>query len=623
MAGVYAFDIETNGFLQELSTIHCIWLCRLDKEEEPQGFANQQGHRPITEALAILANADVLVGHHIIGFDIPAIEKVFPHWRHKALVRDTLVLTRLMWPHVKDGDFDHFRNGRLPAKLIGTHKLEAWGYRMGVLKDEYKGGWEAWNEDMHDYCRQDVVVTRALWRRIQAEAEKWGVPLLDPNPPPRKDCIELEHRTAQIVRQVEATGWRFDRAAAVALAGKLTQRYNDLKTELQVAFPPRIVETPFVPKVNKKKLGYVKGETFIKKTVVVFDPSSRQEVSRRFTALGWKPESYGKDGHPSLDDDILKVLEKTIPQAKLLREYYTVEKRLGQIVNGKEAWLRHERNGRIYGQIHSNGAHTGRMTHSKPNVAQVPKVGVEYGEECRSCFLADQGYLLVGCDADALELRDLAGYMATYDGGAYIETVLRGDKAAGTDMHTINMRSISRVFKCDRDTAKTFFYAMIYGSGTTNLGVVLGAPAGKARSIGSEAKASLLNGVPALGQLVSKVEAKIEKNGYLVGLDGRRLFTRSKNAALNTLLQSAGAVQMKRGLVILVDELTAKGWSWGKEFSIVGLIHDEWQANVLPDLADEYGQTAADAIRKAGEFYSFRCPLAGNYDKGSNWAETH
>lgn len=630
MAGIYAFDIETNGFLPELSTIHCIWLCRLDREEDPQGFADQPGHRPIKEALAILSDAEVLVGHHIIGFDIPAIEKVHPRWSHSALVRDTLILTRLFWPHIKQGDFARNKKGRLPAKLIGTHKLEAWGYRMGELKDEYKGGWEAWNEEMHDYCRQDVVVTRALWRRCCAEAEKWKVSMLNTKPDPGKDCIELEHRVAEIVRKVEAHGWRFDKIAAADLAAKLMKRYTELKDELQLAFPPRIVETPFTPKANNKKFGYVKGVTMIKRSTIVFDPSSRQEVGRRFRALGWEPEAFGKDGHPTLDDDILASLEKTIPQAKLLREYLMVEKRLGQVVNGKEAWLRHERNYRIHGQIHSNGAHTGRMTHSKPNIANVPglinkKTGEPqpYGEESRRCFLADPGYVLVGCDADALELRDLAGYMAAYDGGAYIDTVLKGNKAEGTDMHSINMRSLSSVIPTTRDSAKVFFYAMIYGSGLPNLGLILNAPKGKAKAIGGRAKNALLSGVPALGKLVGKVEEKIEKQGYIRGLDGRRLFTRSKNAALNTLLQSAGAVQMKRGLVILYDELIDRGWQWGKEFTIVGLIHDEWQANVLPHLADEYGQTAADAIRKAGEFYSFKCPLAGNFDVGTNWAETH
>jgi DNA polymerase I-like protein with 3'-5' exonuclease and polymerase domains len=261
------------------------------------------------------------------------------------------------------------------------------------------------------------------------------------------------------------------------------------------------------------------------------------------------------------------------------------------------------------------------MTHSKPNVAQVPKASdkVPYGAECRECFEADGGYILVGCDADGLELRDLAGFMAKWDGGAYVDTVLKGDKSNGTDMHTLNAKAIG----CDRETVKTFFYAMIYGSGDYNLGVVLGASGRKATGVGKRGRDDLMKGVPALGKLVKAVEKRVEKRGYLIGLDGRRLQARAKNAALNTLLQSAGAVQMKRGLVLLYDALTAKGWEFGKEYSIVALVHDEWQTNVFPQLADEYGQAAVQAIRDAGTFYNFGCPLDGQYDKGENWKETH
>ncbi len=261
------------------------------------------------------------------------------------------------------------------------------------------------------------------------------------------------------------------------------------------------------------------------------------------------------------------------------------------------------------------------MTHSGPNLAQVPANHAPYGEDCRACFVADDGHILVGVDADALELRDLAGYMAIFDNGAYIDTVLKGNKSNGTDMHSIN----ARILGISRDNAKTFFYAFIYGAGDQNLGAQLGAVGDVAqRRRGKEARAKLLAGLPALGRLIELVGKKIEQNGFLVGLDGRRLTARSKNAALNTLLQSAGAVQMKRGLVILYDMLVHDlGFKWGEDFAILALIHDEWQATVKPELAELYAETAVNAIRKAGEFYGFRCPLDGQAQKGMNWKETH
>lgn len=604
----FIFDLETNGLLDVLTSIHCLVIRDIDTGEIFD-------YRPeeVCKGLDKLAQASLLVGHNIIGFDIPAIQKVRPEWKHNALVRDSFVCARLFWPHIAEDDFAKYKTAKLPGQLIGTHKLEAWGYRLGILKDEYKGGWEAWNETMHAYCIQDVRVTATLWQRIENEAKLWGIDPHDHNPPPGKDCIDLEHRVAEIVEKVQKHGFRFDELKAASLHGKISAKHGAIRDQLTAAFPPRIVESVFVPKVNNKSRGYIKGVPFTKRTTVVFNPASRQQVAERLQLLGWKPTEFGKDGTPTVDDEILNSLP--YPEAKLLAEFYMLEKRLGQIAVGPQAWFRHVRNGRIHGRINGNGAHTGRMTHSSPNMAQVPANDAPYGEECRDCFIADEGFVLVGCDADALELRDLAGYMARWDDGEYIKTVLEGNKANGTDMHSVNAKAIG----CTRDVAKVFFYAMIYGAGDAKLGSIVGGGA----KAGKRARENLMKGVPALGALIKAVQAKIASQGFVVGLDGRRLTARSANAALNTLLQSAGAVQMKRALVLMYDNLEGAEWKWGRDYSIVGLIHDEWQANVRPDLVEMFKGNAVNAIRAAGEFYSFRCPLDGQAKEGKSWKETH
>lgn len=611
-----ASDCETNGFLPELTKLHCLTITDLGTRE-PFDFADQPGFKPIHYGIEMLERADLIVGHNWIGFDHKAITKVYPNYRPRALVRDTIVLARLMWPHIKDSDFKRAEKGLLPKRLIGAHSLEAWGYRLGILKDEYDGGWEAWNPSMHSYMLQDGVVTTALWDRCVKEAQAWDVPIEDPNPPARKDCIDLEHRVAEIVEKVQEHGIRFSTEKAIALCAKLTARRMELEADLQAVFPPRIVRTTFVPKVNNRKMGYVKGQPFIKEKSVSFNPGSRQEIGRRLMALGWKPKEFGKDGNPTVDDEVLQSLP--YPQAKLLAEYFTVDKRLGQIANGNEAWLRHERKGRIHGRIISGGAHTGRMTHSKPNLSATPSCDAPYGEECREMFEADPGMVLVGCDADALENRDLAGYLAAWDRGVYTASIVSGDKKLGTDSHSRN----AKLLGCDRDTAKTFLYAMIYGSGDYNLGLVLGASKKTAKAVGKRAREALMTGLPALAKLIEAVGKRVKEKGYLVGLDGRRLSARAANAAVNTLLQSAGAVQMKRGLVILHDTLLAKGWEWGRDFAILLLIHDEWQTQVRPEFAEECGEASAEAIRAGGRYYNFQCPLDGQYKIGPNWAATH
>ena len=210
------------------------------------------------------------------------------------------------------------------------------------------------------------------------------------------------------------------------------------------------------------------------------------------------------------------------PPIPLLLEYLLVEKRIGAVAEGTHAWLKCEKAGRIHGYVNTNGAVTGRMTHSFPNMAQIPSCDSPYGKECRSLFRASPGYVLVGCDAAALELRCLAGYMAPYDKGAYIKTVIEGERETQTDIHTVNQQAIGAA---TRDSAKTWFYAYIYGAGHQKLGEILGGTS----ALGKSSKERFEKGLPALGQLVRAIEASLQKRGYLKGLDGRKLRARLKS----------------------------------------------------------------------------------------------
>lgn len=628
------FDIETNGFLDELTTIHSLVIKNVDTGEVHSfAGADNPTYGPVSNGLALLAEADIIVGHNVIGFDIPAIQKVYPNWKPKGVVRDTLILTRLLWPKeaVEEIDFARAAKDLHPKNMIGVFTLEAWGHRLGNYKGDFKGPWDSWTPAMQDYCEQDVEVTTTLWRKCLEKiagsddgVEWWA------------ECVELEHEVAWIVARQERFGFSFDVEKAGKLYAKLAARRAELEAELRLAFPPRVVET--VSKATNKKYGYVKGQ--VRRKVIPFNPGSRKQVAARLVELGWKPDEFNKDGSPKVDDAILEALP--YPQAKTLAEYFIVKKRLGALAEGKEAWLKLERNGRIHGRVVTNGAVTGRMTHAKPNTANVDK-----DPECRALFRATPGRKLIGCDADALELRCLAHYMARYDGGAYVQTVLSGKKSDGTDMHSVNARALG----LDRDTAKTWFYAFIYGAGDWKLGFTITGkkgPRNKIARIGKEARDRFLSGLPAMGKLVGAVKAvlkgKRKKDGTVVvkprkwvrGLDGRKVYIRSEHAALNTLLQSAGAIIMKKAQVILDKNLQARGYVPGVDYEFVAVVHDEWQIEVDPkhiyeitndkgetELRSEIGELAADSIRLAGEHFNFKCPLKGNYDIGNTWADTH
>lgn len=534
--------------------------------------------------------------------------------------------------------------------------------------------WGTWRPSMQSYCEQDVEVTEKLYLKLHQKLIEMGLDPYDFHPKPGKDVIRLEHQVAEIIFRQERHGFLFDEEAAAKLYAHLIDRKTKLEDELQETFPPwfrnkgivkpkasrsvKMTEFPDItvrrfgkngkelkPYVGPPKCHYteagrrhlvtlpgkptpvpVSEGSYTKVELEPFNPGSRDDVADRLIKLrGWRPIEFTNDGKPQVSEEVLNSLP--YPEAKLLSEYFMVSKRLGQLSEGAKAWLKNVRpDGRISAGANTNGAVTGRMTHY--GVANVPgvydkKTGelLPYGREIRQLFIAPKGKVIVGCDADALELVCLAGFMAHYDGGAYIETVLNGDKSKGTDMHTVNGKALGII----REAAKTWFYAFIYGAGVFTLGVNAGATGSKnaITKRGEETKASFLKNLPALKKLIDAVQKKGKSQGWIRGLDGRRIPIRSLHAALNSLLQSAGAVFMKRALVLLDTKLQSLGLVPGDDYEFVANIHDEFQIEAKEEHAKEIGKHAEWAIAEAGRFYNFRCPLSGSSDIGLNWAETH
>lgn len=156
------FDIETDGFYNNLSTIHCIAVKDIDTGET--FIFNEQGSRdPIVRGVTLLEGADVIIGHNVINYDIPVIRKFYP-WFTPRKALDTLLLSRLYHPDLLETDRKK-APANMPLQLRGRHSLEAYGYRL----KEYKGGfakhtdWKDWSQDMEDYCVQDLQVTHKLW----------------------------------------------------------------------------------------------------------------------------------------------------------------------------------------------------------------------------------------------------------------------------------------------------------------------------------------------------------------------------------------------------------------------------------------------------------------------------
>ncbi len=615
------FDVETNKIedwsnLSDLHTVHCLSIYdpTIPKMITYHGAGIKNG-------LDELAKAERIVGHNVIGFDLPALSKMYSFHPPLIKVLDTMVMAKCIVADVRNDDF--LRN-KFDKSLVGSHSLKAWGNRLDKLTKlaygEEDGAFDSYNDEMRQYCERDVLVTQILYDYLMSSK-------------PSGEMLAIEHWFAFIMRLQEKKGFAFDIDKAEKLELKLAEKRAELLDRLQKEFPAKTEEmkTPSGWQVEIEGRVYTAETKALLKTVlkdagevqarvkdavkmgnkiktIPFNPGSRQQIAERLLDLGYELPKEPDATTPKVDESVLRSIEH--PFAEVLCHYLLVTKRLGQLAEGNQAWLKLEKNGRIHGRVNTNGAVTGRCTHQNPNVAQVPACRAEYGEECRELFKAGDGYKLVGCDAAGLELRMLAHYLAFYDGGEYAKTVIEGD------IHTLNQKAAGLE---TRDQAKTFIYAFLYGAGDAKIGEIVG---GSARE-GQMLKRKFLSNLPALRKLQDAVQRKVTNGGKLIGLDGRVLPVRSSHAALNMLLQSAGAVTMKVALVQLFHRLNQIKWQHGREYSFVANVHDEFQAEVLPDKANVFGELAVDAIRRAGKELKLNVMLDGEAKVGMSWKETH
>ena len=565
-------DIETNLAHDK---IHVVVTKDIDTGEiklwkHPNGLASY------------LSKATLLIAQNGIGFDFRLLNSLWKTKIRLNQVYDTLIVSRLLDPSREKG-----------------HTLEAWGNTLGFHKIDYPAVWQ-WMMDrpeeyknecfdnpidslLDHYCVRDVEVTAKLYLRLVTETSEKEFSI---------ESIELEHSVAAIIAKQERNGFKLDQIYATCLLTDIKSKMAGIYDRMQERWPPVTLER-ISDKTGKR----------LKDSVVTFNPGSRQQIGEKLKELGWKPKLFTPTGHPIVDEGVLANVK--IPEAQIIAEYLMLSKRVAQI----ESWLLAVgKDGRVHGKVITNGAVTGRMTHSSPNMAQIPNSGSIYGPECRECWTVEDGNVLVGCDASGLELRMLAHYMRDQD---YVRTVTEGSSKDGTDVHTVNQRAAGL---STRDNAKTFIYAFLYGAGDAKIGSIVG---GNAKA-GAKLKENFLGQTPALAKLIDKVKGLASK-GYLFGLDGRRIWVRSEHAALNTLLQGAGAIVMKKALVLFDDKVIANKWN----VKCVANVHDEAQLECPRKIADEVGKAFKQSIIEAGEHFKLRCPLDGEYKIGNNWRETH
>ncbi|WP_444957588.1 DNA polymerase [Microbulbifer sp. ZKSA002] len=618
-----AFDIETNGLLHQLTKIHCIVAICIDtgKEYIYTGSAIEQG-------VEMLSRAELLVAHNGINFDVPAIQKLFPDFKpDRKAVLDTLVCTQLIYNDPLEEDIKLAQRGLLPKKLLGRHSLEAWGYRLGNYKGDFKpenytnpetGEPHTWltipfSQEMLDYCIQDVKVTIKLLKSIQFKRTT-------------QKALDLEHEVAWRMAEIEQYGFTLNVAGASELYAELVQEKYELEQQLISTFGSFVKRGKEV--TPKKTINYRKnplqadrtaGATYTKIEIIKFNPGSRDHIAKGLIErYGWEPQVFTDKGNITVDETVLEALP--YEEAHLAAQYLRNNKLLGQLAEGDNAWLKLEREGRLHCHVNALGTVSHRASHSKPNLAQVPSLRAYKGKESRTLFTVPEGWYLMGSDASGLELRCLANRIFHWDGGAYVQEILKGD------IHTANQQAAGLK---TRDEAKTFIYAFLYGSGDQGIGALL-APAAspnQQKKIGAATKARFLKAIPAITALRKSVAGQRTKfKQKIKGLDGRWLHSRSEHSAVNLLLQSDGALVCKKWLCVFMELMESAGYKlgWEGDFVLSAWVHDEIQvACRTKEIAEKAGEFSQKAMRITQEFFKFNCQLDTDFNIGKNWADTH
>tara|TARA_R100000808_G_scaffold24969_1_gene60001 strand:- start:8337 stop:10043 length:1707 start_codon:yes stop_codon:yes gene_type:complete len=564
-----AFDIEANGLneltvnskgnpIPEATKVWCLCVRDVDTGES-WSFTPDS----ISDGVELLREADILIGHNIIFYDIPLLERIYGPIDARAY--DSLVVSRLMYPDRKNHPFK-------------GNSLECWGKHLGCAKTDYTGGWDAYSQEMLDYCKQDVILSCEIFKAQQDFVSKNRFP------------VKIEHDVANIISKQIQNGINFDSLAADELEMDLLMEKVLIEDNMQTIFPP-IVEERYSDKTGKR----------LKDKVTHFNPGSRKQIAERLhDKYGWIPPKTDK-GNPKVDAAVLKELH--FEEAKTLVKYFDVVKLLGMVSD----WIlraSNSRDNRIHGNVNTHGTVTGRMTASQPNLQQVSG-----DKRARSLFIPKDGWVQVGIDASGLEARLLANRMFKWDGGEYGDVVINGD------IHTTNQQAAGLQ---SRDQAKTFFYALIYGAGDAKIGKIID----RSAHHGKQIKERFFDNMPALKKLIEKCQFQVAKKGTITLLDGREVPCRSKHSSLNVQLQGDGAIIMKLAQIKLNNAIENNP-KLKDNVRFMATVHDEWQLECEPSIAQEVGQLGVRCIEEAGEELGCDVSMDGDFRVGRNWAECH
>ena len=608
------YDIETDGLLKECTTIWCLVAHNLDTGTD-YCFSDHDDTLPsIADGVRLLANAELLVGHNIIGFDNAVVDKLYSVDLNATVkCHDTWIMSQV-----------------LRYKRKHKHGLKGWGEAISNSKIEYDD-WSGYNKEMLRYCKQDVRLNVDIYNCLIEELVK-----LKAKRPLIAEGLRIEHDAAIFNAEVRKQGWKFDVDKAQLNLARMHKRLEEIEAIIHPQLGERKVlidKTEKFPKFKKngdytavtaRQLSeyyrreisvsdtdaHPAGEPFQRYRMEPVTLGSVDLVKDWLLEMGWQPDEYQKKKvgwewvtlGPKLTTTSL---EKMGEIGKMVDEYYTIRNR-SSVVSG---WLDAVSNGRLHGNMWTIGTPTFRARHEV--IVNLPAVSAGWGRELRELFVADGDWVVVGADSSGNQLRGLCHYVGNQD---FTNEVIYGDQ------HQRNADALG----CSRPVAKSYLYAYLFGAGDAKLGQVL---TGKANgSVGRKSREDFAKGIKGLADLKDKLEQawKLtnhahDEGGWFPALDGRPIFVPSIHQCLNYLLQAAEGITCKAALSYSMKKIREEGLRAEPRL----FYHDELAWIAHPEDADRVGEILQESFAEGPKMFNVNCMDGGDYVKGKSYAEVH
>lgn len=626
---IRVFDIEANGLLHEATKIHCFVFSDLKKQEVRKYYPHE-----LDKAIEYLKKCDVVIGHNIIEYDIPLIEKLLG-FKYTGKKVDTLIMSRLLNP-----------KRLLPPdatdRTAGPHSLYAWGVRCGIDKPEHED-WSTFSEDMMHRCSEDVSINVSTYHMLMKETEGWSW----------RDAFLLSFKFFENIHRQSEYGWKVDRPWMEWCISTLDKRLARIDQAVlpKLPFVLEILETkkggvlnyvrkPFLNsgKLNENIWKYIAKYSipeewansiagpFSRILLRQVDIGSGDETKNFLLSLGWEPLEWNTNDAG----------ERTSPKLSKDDPFEGLTDGVGRLI-ARRVQYRHRQSALrgLLELIREDGAipsfatgltDTFRLKHK--NIVNIPAAKSLFGWQMRKCFIAREGMVLVSTDSDQCQLRMLGARMGD---PVYIKALVDGDKKNQTDIHSLT-KKIGELES--RELAKNVMYCLLFGGGDTKLGKTAKKP-----GQGASLREKLYKGFDGLGEHVADLERQWSStasrtynkvmrrmeltNGKIRGLDGRPITVPYKHQLLVYELQSDEAIMMEAAYNKAIADLERSGMVYGVDFGGVCHYHDEFTIETKPEYAEKVKLISEEAIAWAGRFYNIVCPHKGDGKIGSNWYAVH